>query len=185
MLTPSTQYIYDTGSTETHFENYSEFQNFYKNISNDDHDEIVNFPRFENLNVDKFKYFSVEQFNTEFNQKLDCHLKAININIRGISKNYENLSLYLMSLKVNFDIIMLSETHISVDLENKDIHNLYPLEGYDIFYVRSRIKFGGVIIYVKSCLKAAYVHELTASNSNCDHIYIKFFHNNKPLIIGT
>ena len=170
--------------SETHFDEYNEFQDLYKNVLNED-DETVNFPRFENLNIDKFEYFSVDKFNKKFDHKPDCDLQVINLNIRGMNRNYENLSLYLNNFKVKFDIIMLSETHISSDIINKNIHNHYPLEGYDTFYIRSGIKFGGVLMYVKSDLNAAYVHELTGSNTNCDYVYVKLIHNKKSLYIGT
>ena len=42
-----------------------------------------------------------------------------------------------------------------------------------MFYVESSIKFGGVIMYVKSKFKATYFHELTKTTNTHDSLYVK------------
>ena len=102
--------------------------------------------------------------------------------------------MYLNSFKFTFDAIILTECHIAVnDLCNFDLHNQHPIEGYDKFYVKSTIKYGGVVMYVKSDLKAAYCHELTKTCPTHDAVYVKIdpanVHNSniksrKPLYLG-
>ena len=76
--------------------------------------------------------------------------------------------MYLNSLDHNFDIIVLTESHIQISAVHPiDLHSKYPIVGYDMFYVQSSIKFGGIIMYVKSKFKATYFDELTKTNSTC------------------
>ena len=64
MLTFSTQSHADEQNrgSETCFEHYNEFINLYENTINEA-DQTTNYPRFDNLNIDKFEYFTVEKFN--------------------------------------------------------------------------------------------------------------------------
>ena len=75
---------------------------------------------------------------------------------------------------------------------DQDLHNEHPINGYDKFYVKSCIRYGGVVIYVKSELQASYFHELTQTCSTHDSLYVKInagnLHekskNGKALIVG-
>ena len=91
---------------------------------------------------------------------------------------------YLSSLNSSFSVIVLTECHFREELINLDIHNMYPLNGYNMFYVRSKIKYGGVIIYVKDNVGASYINELTGTNNVCDSLYIKIPLNKTELVIG-
>ncbi len=182
---------------------YQEFTEFYKQTLDIDdsekstHNELnlgrPDFPRVLHENIDKFQYFSVDKFNKTF-QNSPEQLSTISINVRGISCNYDNLIMYLSSFKFTFDAVILTECHIAInDHCNFDLHNQHPLEGYDKFYVKSTIKYGGVIMYVKSELKAAYCHELTKTCYTHDSVYVKIdpgnIHNSrsksrKPLYLG-
>ncbi len=182
---------------------YEGFRNFYKqtiDIDQEDSDILNNldlgrpdFPRALHDNIDKFQYYTVNKFNNTFQNSTE-QLSVISINVRGISCNYDNLLMYLNSLKINFDAVVLTECHIPKNaLCNFDLHAQHPLEGYDKFYVQSTIKFGGVIMYVKNDFKAAYCHELTRSCSTHDSVYVKIDQANlhtinsksrKPLYLG-
>ena len=71
---------------------------------------------------------------------------------------------------------------------NEDLHNQYPIDGYDKFYVKSCIRYGGVVIYVKSELQASYFHELTQTCNTHDSLFVKInsvnLHGNKKSKIG-
>ena len=63
--------------------------------------------------------------------------------------------MYLNSVTYEFDIIVLTECHLQLNVTyDHDIHNQHPIQGYDKFYTRSKIKYGGVVLYLKSELNA-------------------------------
>ena len=176
-------------------EGYSTFHNFYKEIcENSDltvNDNVIklqtDLPRHEQNHIESFSYFSTEKFekNIEYNA-LD--LSILSINVRGIDCNYDNVIMYINSIKYSFDIIALTECHLQLNESyNVDLHNYQPIQGYDKFYTRSRIKYGGVIMYVKSNLKAVYAQELTGAFKTYDSVYVKInmaTSSKRPLHVG-
>ena len=56
-------------------------------------------------------------------------LKVVHFNIRGIEKNFDNLILYLNSLNHSFDVICLSEIHIT---NVNHVKNRFTMEGYTV-----------------------------------------------------
>ena len=67
------------------------------------------------------------------------------MNIRSIPQNLNNFVTYVHNLKIDFDVIGLTETWI-----NEANTNLYNIEGYvqrDIY--RKEKRGGGVSLYVK------------------------------------
>ena len=157
-----------------------EFLKFYKQTldiadNEDNHNELsMDFPRTLHSNLDKFQYYTVEKFNNSFKTQTINQLSTISINIRGLSCNYINLIQYLKSLKIEFDALILTECHIQMnELFDEDLHKTHPIEGYDKFYVKSTIRYGGVVMYVKSEYKATYYQELTKSCETHDSVYVK------------
>ena len=129
------------------------------------------FPRLLHNNIETFQYYSADKFNNCFVNN-DSQISTLNVNVRGINCNYDNFVMYLNSLKYNFDALILTECHIQADeLYNADLHNMHPIDGYDKFYVKSSIKFGGVVMYVKS--EGVYCHELTKTCATHDSVYVK------------
>ena len=143
------------------------------------------YPRNTNIGLENFKYFSAADFNKSFGENdHSSDLKIYNQNIRGISCNFNNLVLYLTTLKQKFDIICLTECHLDNDILNTDLHNQFHIEGYTMFYVKSKIRFGGIIMYVKNILNAVYIQELTGSNDYCDFLYLQINNKNEKLTVG-
>ena len=62
-------------------------------------------------NIEQFQYYSVEKFNNIFDNSAN-QFSTLNINIRGIDCNFDNLVLYLNTLSVTFDFIILTECHL-------------------------------------------------------------------------
>ena len=177
--------------------NSEAFSKFYRNLTCEDdengdekYDTDINradFPRLKTNEIEAFKYYNTDQFNTTFKSTTnnDNDLKTINLNIRGLSQNYDNLTAYLSSLETQFDIIILTECHLQKDdLVSRDLHNKYPLNGYNTFYVKSTIRYGGVLVYVKSHLKTVYINNLTQSNTLCDSIYLKISDTHSECILA-
>ena len=155
---------------------YNTFTNFYRQGAtidlNDNTNSRQDYPRFHNTSIDDFQYYSVEKFNNQIKHN-SSNLSVLNINVRGISCNYDNLTLYLNSLNFIFDAIILTECHIPKDAANIDIHNTFPINGYVLFYTRSNIAYGGVMVYVLDKHEASYHSTLTFSNDIMDSCYVK------------
>ena len=161
-------------------DNADNFDNFYRQTvipdENDNIDTLTrpDYPRMITDAINDFKYYTVEKFNENFLIDYDDQISLININIRGITKNYDNFINYLNSINHKFDIMVLTECHIQKNsMSNKKIDNRYPIEGYNMFYSESNIRFGGVVIYTKNNLKVTYVNELTISNEIYDSLFLK------------
>ena len=169
-----------------------EFKQFYKQTLGIDNDceqsdilssEFKDFPRSLHNNLDSFQYFTVDKFNKSFNTNIKGQLSTININVRGLECNFSNLTQFLNTMHYKFDVIFLTECHIQADDLNIDIHNRHPIDGYDKFYVKSCIKFGGVVMYIKQKFKAQYYLNLTKTCTTHDSLYVKIdpinLHGNK------
>ena len=180
---------------------YNTFHKFYTEINH-----IDNFSSTENINlrddlprnnhsqVENFKYYSVDKFNDTVKDN-NSALSTISINVRGIERNFDNLLLFMKSITHEFDIIALTECHIHLnETYNSDLHNTHSIPGYDKFYVQSKIRYGGVVLYVRANLKATYCLELTGSHDNHDCVYVKinpeqlhdkkYIKNRRPLKVG-
>jgi exonuclease III len=110
----------------------------------------------------------------------DC-LKIIHVNIRSISKNFNQLTAYLCTLKIKYDIIILTETWLS-----NDTSSLYCIPDYDRFCVnRSRSRGGGIMIYFLESLNVNLCEELTDISDSHESIFVKLHLPRQPsLLIG-
>ncbi len=120
---------------------YSDFSIFYRKtldnvttISTGHNDnDIPDHPRLSTDNIEKFQYYSVDKFNDKFNNSSN-QFSTLNINIRVIDCNFDNLVLYLNTLSVTFDFIVLTECHLYDNkIYSQDLHNQQPISGYDRF----------------------------------------------------
>lgn len=75
-------------------------------------------------------------------------LFILHLNIRSLNKNFDELKLFINSLKTSPDVIICSETH------KITLPALYQIENYSLFYVDSEInKWDGTCVYVASGIK--------------------------------
>ena len=140
---------------EPSVENNKQFSEFYKEIHSneiiDDDNIRPDFPRAMHENIDNFKYYTVDSFNSVILKEEKSKLSVLNINIRGIDCNFEKFISYLSTIEHDFDVLILTEAHLQVDPNyNFELHQMHVITGYDKFYCRSNIKFGGVVMYVKT-----------------------------------
>ena len=155
-----------------------DFVQFYRETSSSSSDPTrPHFPRLINSCIDSFDYYNVEKFNSKV--KIDDRdLSILNLNIRGVATNFDNLITWLNSLTLSFDAIILTECHIqSSAIGNKTLENMYPIVGYKKYFTSSTIKFGGVMIYVKEHFEAIVIPSCSGSNNNSDTCFLKI--NNK------
>jgi hypothetical protein len=158
---------------------HNKFADFYKetDFSNDEQSRI-NFPRLNNLNIDNFGYYTPDQYNATINQKADSDLAIININIRGLACNFDNLLVYLNTFSTAFDAIILTETHVQDTLQYSNIHNRFNILGYNAHHSKSSIKFGGVSIYTRDVFNTAKITDLSLSSGSYDSLYLQINGNN-------
>ena len=123
----STQYL------QQNSQNFNKFAKFYEAAKIPMDGIQLNSKQEESIeNCDDFKYYSTTDFNEMYanKYKLDKNsdLKIINLNIRGIERNYDNLVNYLATIEPQFDVICLTECHISNNkLLKEDLQNKYPI----------------------------------------------------------
>ena len=59
------------------------------------------------------------------------------------------------------------------ELYDHGINRCRAIQNYDKFYVRSKIEYGGIVIYVKTTVSASYRNILTYSHMTCESLYVK------------
>ena len=92
------------------------------------------------------------------------------MNIRSLSKNYDQLIVYLSCLKHRFSIIALSETWT-----NENNQSLFPIPGYKCLF-KNRIggRGGGVALYVFDFINFYKRADLNAyANVNFECVFIE------------
>lgn len=78
---------------------------------------------------------------------LNDSFKLFHTNIRSISKNFDELKVYLDQFETKFHCIILTETYNAIDELYFSIH------GYDLIYNHGNInKNDGVILFVKKSI---------------------------------
>ena len=128
------------------------FENYLNNAINDD---------FTSNNF-SCSYYNESDFN-EIVKDENVHLSIFHLNIRSLPKNHLQLIAYLGNIKQNFDIILLSEIgHSNMD------HLRCIFTGYDLEYVASPSKCGGVGIFYKSVFNKHFIKkQVISKNLNC------------------
>ena len=126
--------------------------------------------------------FNIPELKTYFhNQSKPNNLSDILFaNIRSIRKNFGDLLELLESLDHIFSLIILNETWLEASE-----HDLFQIEGYDIFSAPRNRHGGGVLIYVKQNIHALPQDHLTHTNLFFESIFLKIKLNSKTLTIGT
>ena len=170
----------------------NDFMEFYRESTNFESTDPnrTNFPRLINSCIDSFEYYSVERLNLKINID-NCDLSILSVNVRGIATNFDNLITWLNTLNITFDAIILTECHIQETiLGKKAFDKMYPMNGYKKYFTLSSIKYGGVVIYIKSNFEVTEVPICSQSNDNSDSLFLKINKtgnstgNGKPLVLA-
>ena len=64
---------------------------------------------FDAANNNKCLYTTIDQYNESYNNSIDKFHIFIQ-NIRSFNKNYDELSVFLRSISVDIDVVVLTET---------------------------------------------------------------------------
>ena len=113
------------------------------------------------------RYYSEQKFN-EKHSKLheNLNLSIFNFNIRSLSKNHEQLKIFLNQLTVKFDLITLCETWSTNMTFLKNI-----FKGYKCKYVPPKSsKCGGIALFYRENYKVEILQDLNINSSPHDII---------------
>ena len=114
---------------------FNQFNNITENHTNRDPDNVV-----------KCRYYDIEEIQTLNIPNKSKSLSMFHINTCSLSKNFDDLEYLLKTTNMNFDIIAISETRIT-----KNINNILPninLNNYAFEFTPTESSAGGTLIYV-------------------------------------
>ena len=138
---------------------------------------------FVNLDQISCNYYDVPKFNKYV--KLGNNLSLLSLNIRSIVKHFDDLKIFLQSIDIEFDFIILTETWLNDN--NKDLYNLSGYKGYH--YIRNG-RAGGVSIYCREKYKCKTIKFDINIKSNLEFIFVEINsnipkkNNSDSLVIG-
>ena len=118
------------------------------------------------------KYYSEQEFNARFQDRCNnlYNLSLFHVNIRSLNANHLKLQQLFLTLKCNFDIIVLSEIwSFNVTM----YYNLFP--EYNFYYVLPNNScIGGIGAYIHSSFTVTESNDLISnlSNTNSVHEYL-------------
>jgi len=129
------------------------------------------------MNLTDCSDYSITHFNDKFSNTTD--FSTIHFNIRSISNHFDDLSIFLESIKSTFSLIALSE----IWLPSKENVQFYNINNYNFeCSLRSNSNYGGVGLYIHNSIpyKILNVNSITGSES----LWLTINVNNVNIIIG-
>lgn len=103
-------------------------------------------------------YYDPQTFSKRYSKDTNP-LNLFHLNIRSLNKNVDLLLLFLDSLKVDFHVIVLSETWLN------DPSEMLPVDGYKSYHsVRTDRKGGGVSVLVRDTIQSQLLPQFTLNN---------------------
>ena len=104
----------------------------------------------ENHNVVKCRFFDLEEIQTLNIPNKSKSLSMFHINTCSLSKNFDDLEYLLKTTNMNFDIIAISETRITKNINN--ILSNINLNNYAFEFTPTQSPAKGTLIYVANHL---------------------------------
>ena len=136
-----------------------------------------------NMNCD---YYLEDTFNDYFSESKteDISASFFHLNIKSLPKHYDELNLYLDSLKVKFSFIAFTETWLSEGTEE-----LYGIQNYNVVNrFRKGRKGGGVTLYINENIPCVIRNDLEFFDSEMESLFIEVdnnvFQTSSSIIIG-
>ena len=144
------------------FENTSKLTNL-PNLSSCNLDE--NFV--ETINSKYYKAYELGKLNvtSEIN-----NFPSFHVNIRSLTKHFEELHFLLYSSNIPFDVIVISESKKPV---NKNFLTNVNLHEYQLHSQPTKSVFGGVAMYVKKSLDHKVLNHLNALEDKFETLWIE------------
>ncbi|XP_065645264.1 uncharacterized protein LOC136075756 [Hydra vulgaris] len=138
-----------------------EFKFSFDNLSNNDTDTNC----FDKFSLES-KYYTVWE-SAQYLKKNKEAFSILNINIRSLNKNFENLKFFLDEIKHKFSIICITETWCKYDEQN--LH--FELTNYtSIHQPRKKYCGGGESIFVRNSINFAPRYDLCVNETDCESL---------------
>eukprot|EP00111_Clytia_hemisphaerica_P011532 TCONS_00033842-protein len=135
-------------------------------------------------------FLSIDETKNEI-VNMNQNFSILNINIRSISKNFDDFKALLKQLKFNFKIICITETWCKKDEaeseenQSKKSFSKYLLPGYKVLHqARSNKKGGGLCIFVHESLNYKRKQDLSVNDNDCEILTIELINKLQNIIIS-
>ena len=168
------------------FENlhFNPFHNESFSDTEDERDPDENF--FNELNTQNFEcsYLFPNEIESFLSEKENSEtINAIHVNIRSLSKNFDNLLDILRDSNYSFNILCITETWCT-DSTLKNNSNLH-LPNFDIISQERKTnkRGGGVLIYIHKSLKCNLRNDLCVSDKDKEILTIETSRENEKNIV--
>ena len=118
----------------------------------------------------KKKYFDIPEIAKLSNTLSGKSFSLFHVNTRSFSKNFDQLLSVLSSLKVNFNLIGITETKQQIGkdfLVNVDVNDFF------MYTQPSKLASGGVAIYVKDNLDHSRIDNMCITNNEFEVLWIE------------
>ena len=129
------------------------------------------------------KYYDCTKFNKSImNSYTD--LLLLNFNIRAIGANFDTFNCFTNLLNKKFDGLSFSESWLNDN--NKNLHTIDSIEGYDAFHnVRSNgRRGGGLSVYISNVFKSEVIKcAITISLPTIETLFLETVKENFRLLI--
>ena len=123
-------------------------------------------------NINK-TFLQCKYYDNLSNLNICRKLSIIHFNARSIPKNFDSITDYLLYLKINFMIIVITESWLTTS--NKHLFNIPNYSSEHI--VRNNKRGGGVSIFINNNIKYKLIDNLSLSvNDAYDMITISFIY---------
>ena len=134
----------------------------------------------------KCDYFIEDTFIDKFTKSgsFDRNLSVFHLNVKSLPKHYDELEMYLDSLRFPFSFIGLTETWLGECKEN-----LYELPHYvSVTKSRNSKRGGGVSLLIRRHIPFVLRNDLAYFDSEMESVFIEIeksvFHSNANIIMG-
>ena len=131
------------------------------------------------------KYYDIETFRTDFSKFATSeYLSIINVNIRSLINNKDNLIATIKALGQTFDIITLEETWL-----DENIEDLANIEGYTSYFKHKlNTKIGGGLgILVSNKIHSTLIDDILVPNEDRDRfdcLFVEVLIKNTKFVVG-
>ena len=122
----------------------------------------------------KCDYYLEDQFILKVVEQKNCNrLSFFHLNVKSIPKHFDELEMYINSLKLEFTMIALTETWL-----NQSKQDLYNMPKYNcINRFRKQRRGGGVSLYIKNDIKFINRPDLEYFDAEMESLFIEIDKN--------
>ena len=127
------------------------------------------------------EYYQITEHNAKFtSQKYENSFNLIALNIQSCNHNFVHFTTFLEKLKVQYDVIILTETFLT-----SATNYTHELDGYSSFASFKTSRRGGVKIYCRNYLNPVQVDNLCVNNELYESLFVSLcLSNDKKLLVG-